>query len=110
MAKSVFFDPPRFAPSADPVPDHLFSLLSFCKKALTAVEEKRVRHVGAVADHSVNVKLIAATQAELSCHDAAAASPALGIAERYAPTGGDTWHIRGKFGEFLGYFWEALVL
>ncbi len=35
-------------------------------KILTAVEGKWVRRVGAVAAHSVDVKLIAATQAELS--------------------------------------------
>jgi two-component system response regulator AtoC len=35
-------------------------------KLLTAIEEKRVRRVGAVAAQAVDVKLIAATQAELS--------------------------------------------
>jgi DNA-binding NtrC family response regulator/tetratricopeptide (TPR) repeat protein len=40
-------------------------------KLLTAIDEKRVRHVGAVAAQAVDVKLIAATQAELSSHVAA---------------------------------------
>jgi DNA-binding NtrC family response regulator/class 3 adenylate cyclase len=40
-------------------------------KLLTAIEEKRLRRVGAVAAHSVDVKLIAATQVELSSHVAA---------------------------------------
>jgi Sigma-54 interaction domain len=84
MAKSAFLGPHEFAPFADPVPDHLPSLLSFCKKALTAVEEKRMRRVGSVATRSVDVKRIAATQAELSRHDPTAASPAPCIAERYA--------------------------
>jgi hypothetical protein len=79
-------------------------------KLLTAVEEKQVRRVGAVAAHSVDVKLFAATQEELSSHDATAASPATCIAERYVSAGGKTWHIWGNFGEFLGYFGEALVL
>jgi tetratricopeptide (TPR) repeat protein len=35
-------------------------------KCLTAIEAKRVRRVGAVVDHTVDVKLIAATQVELS--------------------------------------------
>jgi two-component system, NtrC family, response regulator AtoC len=35
-------------------------------KLLTAIEEKRVRRLGAVAAHTVDVKLIAATQADLS--------------------------------------------
>jgi DNA-binding NtrC family response regulator len=35
-------------------------------KFLTVFEDKRVRRVGAVADHPVDVKLIAATQADLS--------------------------------------------
>src|SRR5262245_49540398 len=35
-------------------------------KLLTAIEAKRVRRVGAVGDHAVDVKLIAATQVELS--------------------------------------------
>jgi hypothetical protein len=60
--------------------------------------------------HSVDVKLIVAPQEELSRHDATAAAPVTGIAERYAFPGGNTWHVRGKFGEFSGYFWEALVL
>jgi hypothetical protein len=93
MAKSPFLDPHRFAPFADPVPNHLSSLLSFCKKVLTSVEEKRVRRVGAVAAHSVDVMLIAARQAELSCHDATAESPAPYTAERYASTGSKTWHV-----------------
>ncbi len=37
-------------------------------KFLKAVEEKRVRRLGAVAERAVDVKLIAATQAELSGH------------------------------------------
>ena len=40
-------------------------------KLLTAIEEKRVRRVGAVVAQAVDVKLIAATQAELSSHVAA---------------------------------------
>jgi two-component system, NtrC family, response regulator AtoC len=40
-------------------------------KLLTAIEEKRVRRVGAVAARAVDVKLIAATQVELSTHVAA---------------------------------------
>jgi hypothetical protein len=110
MAKSAFLVPDRFAPFTDPVPDHLSSLLSFCKKVLTAVEEKWVHRVGAVAAHSVDVMLIAATQAELSRHDATAASLAPCIVERYASPGRKTWYVRGKFGEFLGYFREAVVL
>jgi hypothetical protein len=90
MAKSAFLDPHRLAPFADPVPDYLSSLLSFCKKVLTAVEEKRVRRVGAVAAHSVDVMLIAATQAELSSHDATAESPATRIPEKYASPGRKT--------------------
>jgi two-component system, NtrC family, response regulator AtoC len=35
-------------------------------KLLTAIEAKRVRRVGAVVEHAVDVKLIAATQVELS--------------------------------------------
>jgi transcriptional regulator with PAS, ATPase and Fis domain len=35
-------------------------------KLLTALEAKRVRRVGAVVEHAVDVKLIAATQIELS--------------------------------------------
>jgi two-component system, NtrC family, response regulator AtoC len=35
-------------------------------KCLTAIEAKRVRRVGAVVEHSTDVKLIAATQVELS--------------------------------------------
>jgi DNA-binding NtrC family response regulator len=62
------------------VPDYLSSLLSLCNKVLTTVEEKRVRRVGVVAAHSVDAKLIAATQAELSSHDATAASPSTCIA------------------------------
>jgi hypothetical protein len=69
-----------------------------------------VRRVGAVAAHSVDVKLIAATQAELSRHDATAESAAICIAERYVSPGGKTWYVRGNFGEFLGYFWESIVL
>ena len=107
MAKSAFLDSQRFAPFADPVPGHLSSLLSFCKKVLTAAEEKRVSRISAVAAHSVDVKLIVAPQEELSRHDATAASSAPGIAERYAPTGGNTWHIRGDFREFSGYFWQG---
>jgi DNA-binding NtrC family response regulator/class 3 adenylate cyclase len=37
-------------------------------KCLTAIEAKRVRRVGAVVEHAVDVKLIAATQIELSGH------------------------------------------
>jgi MoxR-like ATPase len=37
-------------------------------KVLTAIEAKRVRRLGAVAERAVDVKLIAATQAELSVH------------------------------------------
>jgi DNA-binding NtrC family response regulator/predicted ATPase len=37
-------------------------------KFLKAIEEKRVRRLGAVAEHAVDVKLIAATQVELSEH------------------------------------------
>src|SRR5262245_31755547 len=37
-------------------------------KLLTAIEEKRVRRVGAVAAQAVDVKLIAATQADLSSY------------------------------------------
>jgi DNA-binding NtrC family response regulator len=37
-------------------------------KVLTAIEAKRVRRLGAVAERTVDVKLIAATQAELSVH------------------------------------------
>ena len=110
MAKSTFLDPHRFAPCADPVPDHLSSLPSFCKKVLTAVEEKRICHVGAVAAHAVDVKLLAATQAELSRHDVTAASSAGCTAERYISPVGNTWHVRGKFREFLGNFGEVLVL
>jgi DNA-binding NtrC family response regulator/tetratricopeptide (TPR) repeat protein len=40
-------------------------------KLLTVIEEKRVRRVGAVVPQVVDVKLIAATQAELSSHVAA---------------------------------------
>jgi DNA-binding NtrC family response regulator/tetratricopeptide (TPR) repeat protein len=40
-------------------------------KLLTAIEEKRVRRVGAVVAQAVDVKLIAATQADLSSHAAA---------------------------------------
>jgi DNA-binding NtrC family response regulator/tetratricopeptide (TPR) repeat protein len=40
--------------------------LSLQAKLLTALEEKRVRRVGAVTAHDVDVKLIAATQTELS--------------------------------------------
>jgi hypothetical protein len=66
------------------VPDHLSSLLPFCKKVLTAVEEKRVLRVGAVLAHAVDVKLVAATQAELRRPGAAAASSTPFVAERYA--------------------------
>jgi Sigma-54 interaction domain len=79
-------------------------------KLFTAIAEKRVRRAGAVAAHSVDVKLIAATQAELSRHDATAASPAPCILERYVSPGGNTWHVRGKFEEFSGYFWESTVI
>jgi hypothetical protein len=54
------------------------------------VEEKRVRRVGAVAAYSVDVKLIAATQAELSRYDATVEFPAPCIAERYASSGRKT--------------------
>jgi two-component system, NtrC family, response regulator AtoC len=37
-------------------------------KLLTAIEEKRLRRVGAVVAQAVDVKLIAATQADLSSH------------------------------------------
>ena len=37
-------------------------------KLLTAIESKRVRRLGAVTDHAVDIKLIAATQADLSQH------------------------------------------
>jgi DNA-binding NtrC family response regulator len=40
--------------------------LSLQGKLLTVIEEKRVRRLGAVGERSVDVKLIAATQAELS--------------------------------------------
>jgi DNA-binding NtrC family response regulator len=80
MAKSAFLDPHRFAPFADPVPDYPSSLLSLCKKVLTAVEGKPVRRVGAVAAYSVDVKLIAPTQTELNRHDATAKSAATCIA------------------------------
>jgi two-component system, NtrC family, response regulator AtoC len=40
-------------------------------KLLTVIEEKRVRRVGAMVPQVVDVKLIAATQAELSSHVAA---------------------------------------
>jgi hypothetical protein len=81
MAKAAFLVPHSFAPFADPVADHLSSLLSFCEKVPTAVEEKRVRHGGVVAADSVDVKLIAATQAGLGRHDATAESAAKYIAE-----------------------------
>jgi hypothetical protein len=59
-------------------------------KLLTAGEERRVRRVGAVAAHSVDVKHIAATQAKLSSHDATAESPTTCITERYVSLGGKT--------------------
>ena len=40
--------------------------LTLQSKFLTVVEEKRLRRLGAVADHAVDVKLIAATQMGLS--------------------------------------------
>ena len=40
-------------------------------KLLTAIEEKQVRRIGAVAAHAVDIKLIAATQADLRSHVAA---------------------------------------
>ena len=40
-------------------------------KLLTAIEEKQVRRIGAVAGQAVDIKLIAATQADLSSHVAA---------------------------------------
>jgi transcriptional regulator with PAS, ATPase and Fis domain len=85
-------------------------LLPLQGKVLTAVEEKRSCRVGAVAAHSVDVKLIAATHAELNRHDATAESAAKNIAERYVSPGGNTWHDWGNFGEFLGYFWESIVI
>jgi two-component system response regulator AtoC len=48
-------------------------------KLLTAIEEKRVRRVGAVVAQAVDVKLIAATQAELSSHVAAGGSGPISI-------------------------------
>jgi hypothetical protein len=110
MAKSAFLDPHKFAPFADPVLDHLSCLLSFCKKVLTAVEEKRVCRVGAAPAHSVPVKLIAAMQAGLSSHGATAKSPATGIAEGYVSPGEKAWHVLGNFVEFSGNFREVLVL
>ena len=41
-------------------------MLSLQSKLLTAIEAKRVRRVGAVVERPVDVKLIAATQADLS--------------------------------------------
>jgi hypothetical protein len=54
------------------------------------VEEKQVRRVGAVAAHSVDVKLIAAMQGELSSHGATAESPTTYISDRYVFPGGNT--------------------
>jgi two-component system response regulator AtoC len=45
--------------------------LSLQGKLLTAIEEKQVRRIGAVLAQAVDVKLIAATQADLSSHVAA---------------------------------------
>jgi hypothetical protein len=56
------------------------------------VEEKRVRRVGAVAAHALDVELIAATQVELSSRDASAESPATCMVERYVSPGGKTWY------------------
>jgi hypothetical protein len=69
------------------------------------MEERRVRRVGAVAAHAVDVKPIAATQAELSSHDATPESPTTCVTERYVSRGGKTWYVRDNFGEFLGNFW-----
>jgi DNA-binding NtrC family response regulator/tetratricopeptide (TPR) repeat protein len=41
-------------------------MLSLQSKLLTAIEAKRVRRVGAVVEHPVDVKLLAATQSDLS--------------------------------------------
>jgi transcriptional regulator with PAS, ATPase and Fis domain len=47
--------------------DELAALpLTLQGKLLTAIEAKRVRRVGAVVEHAIDVKLIAATQVELS--------------------------------------------
>jgi transcriptional regulator with PAS, ATPase and Fis domain len=40
--------------------------LALQSKLLTAIEAKRVRRVGAVREQAVDVKVVAATQAELS--------------------------------------------
>jgi transcriptional regulator with PAS, ATPase and Fis domain len=66
------------------------SPLPLQSKLPTVVEEKRMRRVGAVAANSVDVKLIASTQAELSSHDATATSPAPCIPERYTSSGRKT--------------------
>jgi Sigma-54 interaction domain len=84
--------------------DEIDVLTLLLQSKLLTAEEKRVRRVGAVAAHSGDVKLIAAPQAELSNHDATAASPATCIAERYVSPGGKTWYVRGNFGQFLGNF------
>ena len=47
--------------------DEIDSLsLALQSKLLTAIESKRIRRLGAVAEHAVDVKLIAATQADLA--------------------------------------------
>jgi hypothetical protein len=46
----------------------------------------------------------------LALDDATTESPATCIAERYATSGGNAWHVRGNFGEFSGYFSESIVI
>jgi hypothetical protein len=63
---------------------------TFTDAKFSNVEGKQARHVGAVAAHLVDVKLMAATQGELNSHGATAESPTTCISERYVFPGGNT--------------------